>query len=218
MANNKKRWLTFEIYPDNPEQVKAFEWLKSANVNSGMYILHKAEGDEKKDHIHILVYEDNPINCIMQGEQLVAKSYGSRFGTFEGFPSDSGFLYKCRGDELPEGSEWQTFPIISMVQGVSDPQSLAHYFLHERYCDIRAGKTLYKYEDLNFWGDKERFTRLYNTEKVNDTDVLGRAIGLSDDCKTCKQFMAKCVSLGEWEVLEFARKNPYFVTKFIVGD
>lgn len=218
MANNKKRWLTFEVYPDNPEQMKAFEWLKKANVNSGMYIQHKAEGDDKKDHIHVLVYEDNPINCTLQGEQLVAKSYGARFGTFEGLPVDGGFLYKCKGDVLPEGAEWQTFPIISMVQGVSDPQSLAHYFLHERYCDIRAGKTLYKYEQLQFWGDKERFTKLYNTYKTNDIDMMGRAVSIAADCTSSKSFMKKCVSLGEWDLLEFARKNPYFVTKFVVGD
>ena len=218
MANNKKRWLTFEIYPDNPEQMAAFEWLKTADINSGMYIKHSAEKDEKKDHIHVLVYEDNPINCTMQGEQLVAKSYGARFGTFDGFPTDSGFLYKCKGDILPDGMDWQTYPIISMVQGVSDPQSLAHYFLHERYCDIRAGKKLYKYGELKFWGDKERFTKLYFTNKVNDIDILGRALGIAEYCETPKQFMARCASLGEWDILEFARKNPYFVAKFVVGD
>lgn len=218
MANNKKRWLTFEVYPDNPEQMKAFEWLKKANVNSGMYIHHKAEGDEKKDHIHILVYEDNPINCTMQGEQLVAKSYGARFGTFEGLATDERFLYKCKGDELPDGAEWQTYPIISMVQGVTDPQSLAHYFLHERYCDIREGKKLYSYKELKFWGDAERFKRLFNTDKSNDIDILGKAASIASYCTSPKKFMQECVELGEWDILEFARKNPYFVAKFIVGE
>lgn len=218
MANNKKRWLTFEIYPDNPEQMKAFEWLKKANVNSGMYIKHDAESDDKKEHIHVLVYEDCPINCKMQGEQLVAVSYGKRFGTFEGLKIDDKFLYKCKGDTLPSGKEWETFPIISMVQGVSDPSSLAHYFLHERYCDIREGKKLYSYKELKFWGDAERFKRLFNTDKTNDIDILGKAASIAASCSSPKKFMQECVALGEWEILEFARKNPYFVAKFIVGD
>lgn len=216
MANNKKRWLTFEIYPDNPEQMSAFNWLKSANINSGMYIYHVGENGGK-DHIHILVYEDNPINCKMQGEQLICPSYARRFGTFEGLNIDGNMFYKCR-DELPEGKEWTTFPVISMVQGVSDPNSLAHYFLHERYCDIREGKRLYSFNDLKFWGNDRRFKDLYNTNDNNDINVYGRIISIASDCTSNKQLVEKIVNIGEWDLLDFIRKNPYFVTKFIIGD
>lgn len=216
MANNKKRYLTFEIYPDNPEQIKVLEWLKTANVNSGMYILHKGENGGK-DHYHVLIYEDYPINCKKQGETFVATSYARRFGSFEGLLDGDKMLYKCR-DELPPGKSWETFPIIGQVQGVSDVSSLAHYFLHERYCDIREGKTLYQFTDLKYWGDSERFKRLFNTDKNNDDNIMARAVLVGSGCTTSKQFVKKCLEIADWELLEFIRKNPYFVTKFIVGD
>ena len=216
MANNKKRWLTFEIYPDNPEQIEAFKWLRSANINSGMYIEHEGENGGK-NHIHVMIYEDNPINCKLQGEQLVCPSYAKRFGTFEGLMLDDKMLYKCR-DELPDGKQWATFPVIGMVQGVSDPNSLAHYLLHERYCDIREGKRLYSFTDLKFWGDSERFKRLYQTDKTNSKNDTEKLVCIARECSSCKQLISKLLEIGEWELIDYVKKNPYFVKTFIIGD
>lgn len=216
MANNKKRYLTFEIYPDNPEQMNAFEWLRKSDTCSGMYIKHEGE-DGGKDHYHVMVYEDNGINCKKSGDMLLAESYAKRFGTFECCITDEKTLYKCKGDELPECKAWETKLTIPIVQGVSDPSSLAHYFLHERYVDIREGKKLYTYDKLQFWGEKSHFTKLYNTNDNNTLDIRGKVISLAAECISCKQLIQKAVSIGEWEVVEYCEKNPYFVKTFLLS-
>lgn len=216
MANNKKRWLTFEIFPDNPEQMNAFEWLKSANTCSGMYIKHDGENGGK-DHYHVMVYEDNGINCKKQGENLVCESYAKRFGTYEFCEKDGKIYYKCR-DELPEGCEWKTALVIPVVFGVSDPNSLAHYFLHERYVDIREGKKLYNYSELQFWGNSERFKALYNTNDTNKIDIRGRVICCAKGCTSPHEIIEKAVIIGDWEIIEYIEKNPYFVKTFLLNE
>lgn len=212
MANNKKRWLTFEIYPDNPEQMAAFEWLKSKpQMTSGMYIHHKGE-DGDKDHIHIMIYVDNPVNCKKHGDLLICESYAKRFGTFEGCKTDTGFLYKSRGDVLPDGCKWSTYPVIGMVQGVSDPQSLAWYFLHARYCD--RNKIPYDMTDLQFWGDEQRFKVLYGTEYTNKFTNLQVLCQMGDGV-TCGQLLRNVLDTGDSQLLKELSKNPYFIKTFV---
>lgn len=215
MANNKKRWLTFEVYPDNPEQVSAFNWLQESATCSGMYIRHKGE-DGDKDHIHILVYIDNPINCKKEGDRLICPGFASRFGTFEGCQIDTGFLYKSRGDVLPEGCTWKSYPVFGEVQGVSDPQSLAWYFLHARYAD--RNKIRYEMEELRFFGATEdRFRRLYNTEDTNSVSDFSKALNLAKECKTGRQLLEKCAMVGAFDVVEYCRRNPSFVRDFMLN-
>lgn len=216
MANNKKRYLTFEVYPDNPEQINAFEWLKMSNTCSGMYIKHDGENGGK-DHYHVMLYVDNPVNCKKQGEMLVAESYSKRFGTFDCCILENGeMLYKCR-DELPDGKTWETKSVFPIIQGVSDPQSLAHYFLHERYVDIREGKKLYHFEDLKFFGNADRFKKLFDTEDINSNDIIARLTLLARDCTSCNQLLQKAVSIGEWDLIHYIEKNPYFVKTYLLA-
>lgn len=216
MANYKKRWITFEIYPDNPEQVKALDWLKSKpQYSSGMYIYHKGE-DGDKDHIHVMVYVDNPLNCELHktpdGDILVCKAFAKRFGSFEGCKTDTGFLYKSQGDQLPEGCEWKTYPVLKMAQGVSDPQSYAWYFLHSRYCD--RDKIPYDMTDLRFWGDDQRFKALFGTEYTNKVSNL-QALCQMGDGITCNQLLRKVLDVGDSQLLKELAKNPYFVKTFV---
>lgn len=220
MANNRTRWVTLEVYPDNPEQVAAFEWLKSdpAAMCSGMYIKHEAEKEGGKDHIHVMLYVDNAIRYKKEGEQNVCPGFASRFGTFEGFhdKDNKRMLYKSRGDELPEGKKWQTYPVFGMVQAVTDPQSLAWYFLHARYAD--RNKKRYEYEELQFFGtDTDRFRRLYNTESTNALSDFNRAYNLAKGCTTGRQFMDRVCEAGYGDVIEYVRKNPAFVRDFLLS-
>lgn len=215
MANNKKRWLTFEVYPDNPEQVKAFEWLKDSGTCSGMYINHKGE-DGDKDHIHVMIYVDNPLNCKKQGDIMVCEGFAARFGTFDGCKTDTGFLYRSRGDELPEGMEWKSYPVFNVVQGVSDPQSLAWYFLHARYAD--RNKMRYEMTDLCYFGSGEdRFKRLYCTEDTNSISDFSKALNLAKECKTGQELLIKCAEIGAFDVVEYIRRNPSFVRDFMLS-
>lgn len=217
MANNKKRILTFEVYPDNPEQVNAFEWLKTSRTCSGMYILHKAEGEEKKDHIHVMVRLENPVNCKVIDGQLVCESYAKSFGTFDGYQSDTGFLYRCKGDTLPDGAEWKSYPVFSMVQGVSDAQSLAHYFLHERYVDIRQSKIRYEFSDLCFFGDDSFFLKLFDISANNAISELSELVtAFSDSREKCMDIIRYLIFENRPDLLEYIRKNPYFVKTFLM--
>lgn len=220
MANLKKRWLTFEIYPDNPEQMAALDWLKSKpQMSSGMYIYHKKEDGDLKDHIHVMVYVDNPLNCRLlhtdDGDILVCDTYAKRFGTFEGCKTDTGFLYKSRGDDLPEGCEWQTYQVIKMVQGVSDPQTFAWYFLHARYCD--RNKIPYDMADLHYWGDDQRFKALYGTEYTNKATNLQLLCQIGDGA-TPGQLLRKVLDIGDSQLLKELAKNPYFIKTFVCNS
>lgn len=217
MANKRTRWVTLEVYPDNPEQMDALQWMKSdpAACCSGMYITHEPEGEEKKKHIHVMLYVDNAIRYETQGEQNVCPGFASRFGTFEGCETEGGFKYKSRGDELPEGAEWKSYPVFGMVQAVTDPQSLAWYFLHARYAD--RDKKRYESEDLQFFGDNtDRFKRLYNTEDWNSLTDFNKAFNLAKGCTSGRMFMEKVVESCEYSVVEYIRKNPAFVRDFLL--
>lgn len=218
MANNRTRWVTLEVYPDNPEQVAAFEWLKKdpAAMCSGMYIKHDAEDENGKEHIHVMLYIENAVRYKKEGEQNVCPGFASRFGTFDGCKTDTGFLYRSRGDELPPGAEWQSYPIFGMVQAVTDPQSLAWYFLHARYAD--RNKKRYEMEDLQFFGDNtDRFKRLYNTEDWNGLSDFNKAFNLSKGCTSGRMFMERCADAGAFDVIEYCRKNPAFVRDFMLS-
>ena len=120
MANKRTRWVTLEVYPDNPEQVAAFDWIRTdpAAMCSGMYIKHLAEEEGGKDHIHVMLYIDNAIRYKTEGEQNTCLSFASRFGTFDGYYDEQSekMYYKSRGDELPEGKTWKSYPVFRMVQ------------------------------------------------------------------------------------------------------
>lgn len=218
MANKRTRWVTLEVYPDNPEQVAAFQWLKSdpAAMCSGMYIEHEPEEEGEKKHIHVMIYIDNAVRYETKGEQNVCPGFASRFGTFDGYQTEDGkFLYRSRGDSLPEGGEWKSYPVFGMVQAVTDPQSLAWYFLHARYAD--RNKKRYEREQLQFFGDNtDRFKRLYSTEDWNQLIDFNKAFNLAKGCTSGRMFMEKVVEVGEFDIVEFVRKNPAFVRDFLL--
>lgn len=231
MAKNtrKFRYLTFEIYPDNPAQMAAFEWLRSQEcslISGGMYILHDAEEDEKKPHYHVMIYRDIALTGVLQmaGETMwyQVDTLCNWLGTTDIYKDEDGKIYHKEyggGDGLPDSVEWETKKIVSHCEGVSDPVNLAAYFLHSRYCDRK--KTRYQFEDLKFWGEDTRFKQLFDCEDSLITDLSFELyqIAKNNDIHRGEgqKLIQICIEMSRVDLLDYIRKNHAFVEFYLLN-
>lgn len=229
MAKNtrKFRFMTFEIYPDNPAQMAAFKWLKSPEctlITGGMYIEHEPEEDEKKKHYHVMIYRDVALTgvfTVVEDKQwFQVETVCSWFGTTEVYKDDYGKYYHKEFDSegLPDSVEWETDKILKHCEGVSDPVNLAAYFLHSRFCD--RNKKRYVYEDLKFFGQDTRFKQLFDSEDELITDLSFEVytIAKNNDIHRGEgqKLIDICIDMSRIDLIEYIRKNHAFVEFYLL--
>lgn len=235
MARNtrKFRYLMFEVYPDNPAQMAAFDWLKSPEctlLTGGMYILHEGElkddGTEKKPHIHVMVYRDTALTGVLtesNGDMwFQVDTLCGWLGSTEFFKAEDGTVYHkdFGGSEgLPDSVEWQKAPIVGHCEGVSDAVNMAAYFLHSRFCD--RSKKRYHFEDLRFFGEDTRFRQLFDSEDSLQTDLSFEIYQIAVNNDICRgegqRLVQICIEMSRIDLLNYIRQNHAFVEFYLLN-
>lgn len=235
MARNtrKFRYLLFEIYPDNPAQMAAFDWLRSEDctlLTGGMYILHEGEknedGTEKKPHYHVMIYRDVPLTGVFTQfggqEWFQVDTVCNWLGTTDLFIDDSGVVHYKEfggGDGLPDSVEWETKKIVGHCEGVTDAVNCAAYFLHSRFCDRH--KKRYYFDDLKFWGEDTRFRQLFDSEDSLRTDLSFEVYTIAKNNDICRgegqRLIQLCVEMSRIDLLNYIRQNHAFVEFYLLN-
>lgn len=218
MANKKSRVWTFMLYPEDEGTTDLLNYLSSDNVEGarGCYIFHNGEyvvnpetgepvldenGEPKrrKDHIHCMVEFPNP---------------RSREGVQKALCFD--LLNLKEADE--EETEDEKMHHAKACFPVTDRVSMYLYFLHWTYRCSKEGKQRYKESDIKLFGNESAdFVISCSYEKEKTARVTcAELLGKSDTCKDERELLR--ASLDDEKLVKFIMKNPYFVSKFIIGD
>lgn len=211
-AENKKRkgrWIACVVYPDNPYQMAALSYM----VNLGLtlcYIQHEPEEEEKKAHIHVLIFFDTARS---------ASGFCSSFGRCPCLKTDSGFepippenvsiLRQSRSDDIVEK------PIFSHAEVVSIPESYYLYMFHKDFKSVMAGKTPYDDKMMHYCGDGDALKKLKHTEFSNKGTTLLEIQNYFDTFKSCRAVMAALLRDGRQDLIGYIEGHSYFVRTFM---
>ena len=211
-SENKKRkgrWIACVVYPDNAYQMAALAYM----VNLGLtmcYIQHEPETDEKKVHIHCLIYFDAPRS---------ASGFCSSFGrcpclkTPDGFevipPDNVDVIRQSRPADIVEK------PIFSHAEVVSIPSSYYLYMFHKDFKSVMAGKKSYDEKLMHYSGDGETLRKLKHTEFNNKSTLLLEIQNYFDTFKTCRAVMAALLRDSRQDLIGYIEGHSYFVRTFM---
>lgn len=211
-SENKKRkgrWIACVVYPDNIYQMSALSYM----VNLGLtmcYIQHEPETDEKKPHIHCLIYFDAPRS---------ASGFCSSFGrcpclkTPDGFevipPENVDIIRQSRPADIIEK------PIFSHAEVVSIPSSYYLYMFHKDFKSVMAGKKPYDEKLMHYCGDGETLRKLKHTEFNNKGTLLLELQSYFDTFKTCRAVMAALLRDSRQDLIGYVEGHAYFIRSFM---
>lgn len=211
-SENKKRkgrWIACVVYPDNIYHMFALSYM----VNLGLtmcYICHEPETDEKKPHIHCLIYFDAPRS---------ASGFCSSFGrcpclkTSDGFevilPENVDVIRQARPSDIIEK------PIFSHAEVVSIPSSYYLYMFHKDFKSVMTGKKPYDEKLMHYVGDGETLHKLKHTEFNNKGTLLLELQSYFDTFKTCRAVMAALLRDSRQDLIGYIEGHSYFVRTFM---
>lgn len=107
---------------------------------------------------------------------------------------------------------------VSHVENVSDFRAYAQYILHNTYECHLAHKRQYKISDVKGNSDfiQLAFSGTYSESEMSVTGIL-QLLGSWRNTNQQLNFIEFVYAAGKPELVEFIRKNPYFVSKFLLG-
>lgn len=192
--NARGRILAIILYPDNPEQMEFFEWLK--RHEKLIYILHSPEKvhglpcsgyvdklpDENHDykpHIHIMLSFPNAISV-------------------------KGFVKSSAG-------------AIKHAEIVSDRRSYCRYMVHDTYAALKAHKTEYKYDDIKYTDKDFFFSCIFDNRNDSEVSAFAEITNLIDsECIVSLPELVQAVkALKRVDLLTFCMKRGYILSAYI---
>lgn len=210
----KARVWTFVLYPEDSDTAELLEYLCTDNVEGirGIFIKHDGEAlkdehgqplvDESgvpkvaKDHFHVMVEFPNP---------RTAK------GVQKALCFDLRELQECSEDMSIDEKEHKA----RHVEHVSDRVSMYQYFLHWTFRCHKQGKQQYAESDIQLLGNESGdFLLSCSYDRENTARVLCADL-INLNAHSERDLLKKC--LDDESQVKFIMKNPYFVSKFIVG-
>ena len=223
------RWLEIKLYCDNPYHVKLFYYLQEINQYQGCHILHdsdiKDDGTSDKPHWHVTLYSDTrQVSCKhVGGGRYLAESWAKSFGTYDAIVDSNGkpVIYlssKSSVDcSLPASADSiRTFPILSDAAGINDPSQWLLYMTHSDFNSMLNGKHRYEQDRLVIWSDSPTIynylTNSYNVSCASGYELFEYADGVYSG----RELLERLYSVGRTDLVEFVRKNPQFVSRFIL--
>jgi hypothetical protein len=216
MASVKSKWFSIKIEgSDDTEhgfsywQYDAFQYLQSIGFDMA-YIEHIATDGHKK-HIHALLHFDTA---------RTAKGVSSYFGDGYFVETEDG-KKRCLW-----GSELESFkinapdkilrePIFNHVEVCHSPDSYASYMTHTSYASRLDGKEQYSIDDIKISGDTSLFWTFFLPIQEKKGALLKDVISYYQQYKTDKSVLAVLLFEGRFDLVEYVRKNSYFVHTFL---
>lgn len=212
-SNTRYKWFTLVLYPDNPYHKEFLDWANDTDMNYA-YILHEGElnddGSEKKPHYHVLLHFDSQrspqavvsslgkMPCIQEDDQFIPL-YGSELQT----------MRINAPDKIVE-KPLVTYPYT--CDFCRDPHDYLHYMVHDTFSS--RGKKKYKYSDITFHEKLQLISSYWGVEVTDSVDTMTLLYTYFKEYKTCVDVMDALIKNGEFKLVEYCRKNPYFLKTF----
>lgn len=223
------RWLEIKLYCDNPYHIRLYHYLQEINQYQGCDILHdvdiKDDGTPDKPHWHVTLYSDTRlVTCKhVGGGRYLAESWAKSFGTYDAIVDSTGkpVMYlspKSSVDcSLPVSADSiRTFPVLSDAAGINDPSQWLLYMTHSDFNSMLNGKHRYEQDKLVIWSDSPTIynylTNSYNVSCASGYELFEYADGVYSG----RELLERLYSAGRTDLVEFVRKNPQFVSRFIL--
>lgn len=221
----RSRWLEGKLYPDNPYHITLLGYFANCGFYQGCYIMHDRDVDEsgnlKKAHWHVVLYDSyNLRTCVYVGDgRYIAKQWCKSFGTFDALVDKTGKPYcylPADGyrDLSPVCGDVKTFPIVEDFAAINDVPVFLAYLTHSDFKSVMRNKFRYPITDINFIGESP-------TVKAHFADVENERCGVfseircyAEGLKSPRQLLDILLEEGRFDLVEFCRKNPHFVSKF----
>lgn len=228
---NYKRfhWLEVKLYCDNPYHVDIFHYLRSIGQYQGCHILHdsdvKKDGNLDKPHWHVTLYSDNRQVTGVEsgGGRFLLKSWAASFGSFEAIVNEFGkpvvYLPPNWAVDYPipvKGGKIKTFQILTDAAGVNDPSQWLLYMTHSDYNSIITGKHRYNESDLVIWDDSPTIRNQLSNSLTVSRSLNYELFEFADGVSTGRELLEKLYSAGRLDLVDYIKKNPQFVSKFII--
>lgn len=197
----KGRNIAIVLYPDNRYHMEYLEYLQE--YSKGFFIVHKAEAEEKKDHIHLVIIFPNARSECGYLKSLPKCTYAI---------NPDGTIKSC----YPvEGDKTEDKPLLAHAEIISDLNAYSVYLLHEDYKSMKQGKIRYNENDVvNFGTTDNLFSAFYKEDKLTDMEIIKLLISFNATSK--KQLLEKVVEHGNHQVFKYLQTHGYFVNEFLM--
>ena len=223
------RWIECKLYPDNPYHVTLFDYLRNIGQYQGCHILHdkdvKADGAPDKPHWHVVLYSDTrQITCKeVGGGRWLAETWSKSYGSFDAIVSDSGkiaaYLPPNWHTDYPvpvHSGKVKTFQVLTDAAGINDPSTFLLYMTHSDFRSMLDGKHHYEPDELKVWDNSPTIhnylTNALSVSRAQSYELFEYA----DGCSSGRELIFKLYSAGRDDLVEYVRKNPQYVAKFLM--
>lgn len=210
----KARVWTFVLYPEDSDTQELLEYLCTDNVEGirGIFIMH--DGEELKDeHGKPLLDENGAPKVAKEHIHVMCEFPNPRTakGVQKALCFDLRELETVSDDMAIDEKEHKA----RHVEHVSDRVSMYQYFLHWTFRCHKQGKKQYSESDIQLLGNESGdFLLSCSYDKENTARVLCADL-LNIKASSERDLLKQC--LDDESQVKFIMKNPYFVSKFIVG-
>lgn len=212
-SNTRYKWFTLILYPDNPYHMEYLEWIQDTDLDFA-YILHEGElnddGTEKKPHYHVLIHFDS-----QRSPQAVASSLGTMPCVQDGdnfVPLYGSELETMRINAPQKIVEKPLVTVPYTCSFCRDPHDYLHYMIHDTFNSRRKKK--YKFSEIVFHEKMQLISSYWGVESTDSTDTISLLYTYFQEYKTCPAVMSALLQNGEFKLVEYCRKNPYFLKTF----
>lgn len=223
------RWIEVKLYCDNPFHVDLFCYLRDIGQYQGCHILHdqdyKSDGSVDKPHWHVTLYSDTrQVTGVEVGEgRFLLKSWASSFGSYDAIVDSSGkpaaYLPPNWAVDYPipiKSGKVKTFSVLTDAAGVNDPSQWLLYMTHSDYKSIIAGKHRYQDTDLVIWENSPTIQNYLANSLTVSRSQSYELFEYTDGVSTGRELVEKLYSAGRFDLVDYVRKNPQFVAKFLI--
>lgn len=217
MAKNNKvrsRLWTFVLYTEDSDTNELLEYLTTDNCEGIRGIWIKHDGEQLKDEKGGLLYEDD-------GAPKMAKEHIHVMIEFPNARTAKGvqkaLCFDIRDLEVFDDDKTQDEKehAARHVEHVSDRVSMYLYFLHWTYRCHKQGKKQYSESDIQILGNNSGDFLLSCAYDKDETRRVKCADLLNLNCTNERELLRQVID--DESAVKFIMKNPYFVSKFIVG-
>lgn len=223
------RWIELKLYVDNPYHLDLFRYLRQIGQYQGCHILHdcdvKKDGNFDKPHYHVTLYSDTrQVTGVDVGQgRYLLKSWAASFGSFDAIVDNSGkpaaYLPPNWSTDYPipiKSGKVKTFPVLTDAAGINDPSQWLLYMTHSDFKSIIAGKHRYKDSELVVWKDSPTIQNYLTNSLTVSRSQCYELFEYCDGVSSGRELVEKLYSAGRLDLVDYVRKNPQFVAKFLI--
>lgn len=219
MANNKFRYFTMLLYPDNLYHQKIMEWFESEKSNfQGCYIKHDPDTETGKEHWHVLLYCQNP---------RTVSGLADSFGKADYRIYDDGRKEPCP-DKTGVTDVVLPLPIVFYNEATPDRNNIGvcrdvcswvTYMVHKDFKSQLLNKKEYQYNDIQAFKDDKLFIEhCFEVEKAEPKNYGAlQVLELIEEhkIKDFRKLLRVVAENGDIALLKYVETHAYLIKNLL---